>query len=388
MINLVNENIGKPEIDELIEWLKTYPRLTKGPLTVEFEKKWSEFIGCKHSVFVNSGSSANLIALATLKLCYQNRNNKVVLPTLCWATDYAPLIQLGFDPIFCDINLRDLSLDLDELETIFKTQKPAALLLVSVLGLVPNMNHIEYLCKKYNVTLIQDHCESFGSKYDGERLGSTGFCSTFSTYFGHHISTIEGGMVCTDSDEFYEYLLMMRSHGWNRDLSAEGKEYYSGRNKFHEAYTFHVPGFNLRATDLQAFIGINQLDKAEKICEDRNHLFKTYMVNMPRKAWKPVVSDSTFTSAFAYPVIFDTEKQLEKAIELMSEHNIECRPLISGSMPDQPIMWSEMEVHDNRREYKAVDQVDKYGMYLPCHPDMKDIDVIMICELVKQVYSM
>ena len=184
MIKLVNDTINNSDIDKLIEWLGTYPRLTKGELTPRLEEKWSKWLGVKNTVFCNSGSSANLLMLwALVEAGRINRDCKIVVPSVAWATDLAPVIQLGMTPILCDSNLQDLSVDLDHLEIIFKETKPEVLLLVSVLGLVPDMKRIVKLCKEHNVILLEDTCESMGSKFNDKKLGSFGLMSSFSTYF-------------------------------------------------------------------------------------------------------------------------------------------------------------------------------------------------------------
>ena len=165
MIKLVNDTINNKDIDKLIKWLGTYPRLTKGPLTLEFEQKWSDWLGSKFTIFCNSGSSANLLMLWALIECGRiKRDAKIVVPSASWATDLSPVIQLGMTPILCDANLEDLSVDLDHLERIFKETSPDVLLLVSVLGLVPKMEKITELCEEYDVILLEDTCESMGSK--------------------------------------------------------------------------------------------------------------------------------------------------------------------------------------------------------------------------------
>jgi len=225
MIKLVSDTIDKFDIEYLIDWLSQseLPILTKGKITVELEKKWAEKIGTKYSVFVNSGSSAILLTLCALKEFNYLKNNKIVCPALSWATDVSIPMILGFEPFLCDCNLTDLSCDLNHLEEIFIKEDPAALILVSPLGLVPDMKLVVDLCNKYNVILLEDVCESMGSKYNQQYLGSFGFASVFSTYFGHHISTIEGGFINTNDEEFYNALLMIRSHGWDRDLNNEKK---------------------------------------------------------------------------------------------------------------------------------------------------------------------
>jgi CDP-6-deoxy-D-xylo-4-hexulose-3-dehydrase len=194
-IDLIQDTIDNQDIDNLIEWLKTYPRLTKGSKTIEFENKWSKWLGSKYSVFVNSGSSANLLMLYALKVLNKMKNNKVCVPSLCWATDLAPVLQFDMKPLLIDCNLDNLSVDLNHLEEVFKTEQPSVLLLVSVLGLSPDMESIVELCEKYDVILLEDNCESQGTKFKGTKLGNFGLMSSFSTYFGHTMSTIEGGVI-------------------------------------------------------------------------------------------------------------------------------------------------------------------------------------------------
>ena len=174
MIKLVNDTINNKDIDSLINWLGKYPRLTKGPITLELEEKWSKWLGVKNTIFCNSGSSANLLMLwALVEAGRIGRDAKIVVPSVAWATDLAPVIQLGMTPVLCDSNMEDLSVDLNHLETIFKETKPEVLLLVSVLGLVPNMQKINELCYEYNVILLEDTCESMGSKWENKKLGTS-----------------------------------------------------------------------------------------------------------------------------------------------------------------------------------------------------------------------
>ena len=158
-IDLIQDTINNQDIDSLIEWLKDYPRLTKGPKTIEFENKWSQWLGSKYSVFVNSGSSANLLMLYALKVLNKMKNNKVCVPSLCWATDLSPVLQFDMKPLLIDCNLDNLSVDLNHLEEVFKSEQPSVLILVSVLGLSPDMDSIVELCKKYDVILLEDNCE-------------------------------------------------------------------------------------------------------------------------------------------------------------------------------------------------------------------------------------
>lgn len=382
MIRLVEDTIDNKDIDNLIEWLKTYPRLTKGQITLEFEQKWSNWIGCKHSLFVNSGSSANLIVLAALKYGKFLSNNKIVIPSLAWPTDLAPAIQLGYEPILCDINLENLAINTEMLEEIFIKQKPSCLLIVSVLGILPDMDTITELCKKYDVILVGDHCESFGSKFNNNKLGNCGeFASTFSLFFGHHLSTIEGGMVCTNDSDFYDTLLMVRSHGWTRDLSREKQIKLQNEwniDNFNNLYTFYIPGFNLRSTDLQAFIGLGQIDKADEICINRNKNFNLYRKYIKNNELDITNKEDNFISAFAYPFV---NKNIKKLVPLLQYNNIDCRPLICGSMGNQPMY----KMLYGKQSFSNCDIIDEFGIYLPCHDKLSEEDIIYVSELVNSI---
>ena len=379
MIKLVNDTINNKDIDKLIKWLGTYPRLTKGPLTLEFEQKWSDWLGSKFTIFCNSGSSANLLMLWALIECGRiKRDAKIVVPSASWATDLSPVIQLGMTPILCDANLEDLSVDLDHLERIFKETSPDVLLLVSVLGLVPKMEKITELCEEYDVILLEDTCESMGSKYEDKKLGTFGIMSSFSTYFGHHMSTIEGGLICTDDEELYEVLKCIRSHGWDRDSSKEYSDHLRSSwdtSDFDALYTFYHSGFNLRSTDLQSFIGIGQIDKLDEICKKRNSNFKIY--NELLSDFLPYIKDNGFISNFAYPVI---TKDRDKIIKKLQDANIEVRPMICGSMGTQPFYVKRY----GRKELPNVSMVDKYGFYIPNHPELTRKQINKIVKIIKE----
>lgn len=375
---LVANPLTNNYISDLQDWLGTYPKLTKGDLTWELEKEFASYIGTKYSVFVNSGSSANLLALWAAKEESSSLLH-VGVPALSWATDLAPVMQLGLIPTLIDCNFNDLSLDMDFLESVIVNLD--ALMLVSVLGIPPNMDAIMRLCKKHNVLVIEDCCESLGSRFDGKLLGSFGDMSTFSTYFGHHISTIEGGFVCTDSRSLYDLLLAGRSHGWARDLAADSA-LLKGREI--TPFTFLVPGFNLRNTEIGAFLGLKQLEDFRKGLnasrrEDNylqyNQIIATSLLNLPSKKGNVV-------SNFAYPVVFEETTTME-AIDFLAGHGIESRPLIAGSLELQP-MWEDYVSLDDSYEPQCVMAaiVHEYGIYIPNTPRMVKNDVSYIASAV------
>jgi CDP-6-deoxy-D-xylo-4-hexulose-3-dehydrase len=380
-IDLVQDTIDNQDIDNLIEWLKDYPRLTKGSKTIEFENKWSQWLGTKYSVFVNSGSSANLLMLYALKILNKMKNNKVCVPTLCWATDLAPVLQFDMEPLLIDCNLDNLSVDLTHLEEVFKTEQPSVLLLVSVLGLSPDMDSIVELCKKYDVILLEDNCESQGTKFKGTKLGNFGLMSSFSTYFGHTMSTIEGGVISTNDEEIYNILLQLRSHGWDRDLSFEKQQELRKEwdvTDFSALYTFYIPGFNLRSTDLQAQIGIKQLDKVDGMINNRYENFLYYKSKLEHNTWFPKTFDDSYTSNFAIPFITKTVEDKEKLIKELEENNIACRPLISGSMGTQP--FYKKLYGENKLPKCSI--VDERGIYVPNHDKMTKEDIDRVCNIL------
>lgn len=378
MITLVKDTIDNNDIDRLVDWLKTYPRLTKGPVTLELEKKYSKWLGRKYSVFVNSGSSANLLMLSALQQGGYLSNNKVVVPSVAWATDLAPVMQLGLKPILCDSNKRDLSADLEHLEKIFKEEMPSALMFVSVLGLVPEMDKVVKLCEDYDVILLEDTCESMGSKYRDTKLGTFGRMASFSTFFGHHISTIEGGFISTDDKDLYDILVAIRAHGWDRDLDTE-KQIELQQNwdvsTFNSLYTFYYQGFNVRATDLQAYIGLTQIDKLDDWGVKREQNYLKYQELIKNDHWKPVGDLNDFTSNFAYPIIHPKRDEIVEQLEV---NGVEVRPMICGSMGTQPFYVKEY----GRLELPKVTEIDTYGFYVPNNPHLTDDEIEYICNII------
>jgi len=382
-IKLVSDTIDKKDLKALSDWMlqSETPQLTKGPLTIEFEKNWSEWLGVKHTTFVNSGSSAILLALAALKETNRLRNEKVVVPALSWVTDVSSVMQLGMTPILCDCNNEDLSLDLDDLERIFIESNPSIMILVSVLGLVPDMNGVVKLCKKYGVYLIEDVCESVGSSYKGNKLGTFGDISLFSLYYGHHISTIEGGLICTNNEELNTIIRSMRSHGWDRDWNDKTKREYKDLydiSEFDSMYTFYYPGYNLRSTDLQAFIGLRQIGKIDEFSKLRSYNFKIYQELLSEYNELDIeYREDTFISNFAYPMVHANR---EKIITALREKNIEVRPLIAGNMANKPF-W-KMKYGDRDDYFFNCVDIDKCGFYLPNHQGLIREDIEFICSII------
>ena len=289
----------------------------------------------------------------------------------------APVIQLGLEPLLCDSNLKDLSVDLEHLEKIFIEEAPSALLLVSVLGLVPDMESIVELCERYDVILLEDTCEAMGCEFVGQKLGTFGLASTFSTFFGHHISTIEGGIISTDDTDFYELLVSLRSHGWDRDLSKETQiklQEEWGVSEFNALYTFYYSGFNFRSTDLQAYVGLSQIDNLNDWGKQREDNYYLYQ-RLIETEWKPTSYFDSLTSNFAYPVI---SEHRDKIVKKLQENDVEVRPMICGSMGTQPFYVK----HYEKLELPNVSIIDKDGFYVPNHPKLTVDEIAFITEII------
>ena len=379
--HLVEDTIDKQDIDALIEWLKTYPRLTKGTLTPIFEQKWSDWLGRNYSVFCNSGSSANLLMYYTLLLSGRLKNKKVIVPSVGWVTTIAPAIQFGFEPIMCEADPETFGLDLDHLEKLLKEHNPSTVIMVQVLGVPHKMEEIMKLKEKYGFILLEDACAAMGSSYKDAHVGTFGDMSSFSFYFGHQISTIEGGMVSTNDKQFYDLLLMLRSHGWGKDLddaTHQGHIQKHNVDDFHAPFVFYEPGFNLRSTDLNAFIGIRQIDKMEWLIKRRfeNHtLYKKLFGDALR--YQQYHPSSIVCSIHFGALAKDTEER-RKIVKGLEEHGVEIRIFSAGNLGLHPF-WTGRY---GKGSFPMADRIHYSGFFLPNNPSLTPDDVAHIANIV------
>lgn len=377
-IPLVRDTISRDDLRALSEWLLTNPRLSKGPLCDDFERQFAQWQGCRRAHFVNSGSSANLLAINALQVAGTLApGDKVIAPAISWTTTVAPITQLQCEPVLCDADPDNLGLSVEHLEQLAKTSGAKALILCHVLGVPNRMREIAEICKRFDLVLIEDCCEALGSEYDGVRVGNFGDLCTFSFYFGHHMSTIEGGMICAKSDEHSNIIRSIRSHGWNRDLDEqrilELRERY-GIDAFSDKYTFYNPGFNFRSTDLNAFLGLKQLDRLSRVVDARQRVWDQYQTLMQSAAWRSVGPVGSRVSAFAWPMLSPDRAALAA---ILDEKGIETRPLVCGSIGRQP--WYVDRY--GSVELEVADRVHQHGLYVPINPQLSDDEIAEICSI-------
>ena len=379
---LAKETINDEDVDALCNWLKTYPRLTKGDLTWQVEAKWANFIGTKHAVFNNSGSSANLLMVAAAMMSGRIKNKKIVVPSVGWVTTISPAIQLGLTPIMVGADPKTYGIDLDQLEQICKKEKPDAVIFVQVLGVPHYKKRMLDLKEKYGFCLLEDACAALGASYsDGSMVGTIGDMSSFSFYFGHQLSTIEGGMVNTNDKELYDMLLMLRSHGWGKDLDQESYDHLIEKNNvddFHKPFTFFVPGFNLRSTDLQAFLGLRQIDRAEEIKALRNRNHKRYAENLSGVVSFQDWGDNNPVS-ISFGAIADNTEHRKEIVSRLVENGIETRIFSAGNLGLHPF-WVERY---GRFDDEMSNKIHSCGFFVPNYPELEAHEIDFICDVIR-----
>tara|TARA_R110000803_G_scaffold66468_1_gene127987 strand:- start:1087 stop:2253 length:1167 start_codon:yes stop_codon:yes gene_type:complete len=378
---LAKETINDEDVNALCEWLKSYPRLTKGNLTIQVEKDWAEYIGTKYAVFNNSGSSANLLMVATAVQCGLIPNKKIVVPSVGWVTTISPAIQLGLEPIMCGSDKNTFGIDLDQLEKICERERPDAVIFVQVLGVPHYKERLLSLKDKYGFVLLEDACAALGARYaDGTMVGTVGDMSSFSFYFGHQLSTIEGGMVNVNNKELYDMLLMLRSHGWAKDLDKEtydGMMLKNGVDDFHSPFTFFIPGYNLRSTDLQAFLGIRQIKKAAWASENRNKNHVLYAEKLRGYVEFQEWGDS-YPVSISFGAIADNTDHRREIVNRLVDNGIETRIFSAGNLGRHPF-WTNLY---DEFEDKQSDKIHSRGFFVPNYPELTEEEIDFICNVI------
>jgi len=385
---LMRHNITRADLDAVIEHLKQDdPILTNGPQCAAFEAGWSEWLGVRHSVFVNSGASANLIAMALLKIRHPD-GGEVIVPPLTWVSDIASVLQNGFTPVFADIDRRTLAMAPHEILAKV-TPRTRAVFLTHVQGFDGLTDELLGQLERRSIPLIEDVCESHGATHNGRRLGSFGWVSNFSFYYAHHMSTIEGGMVCTDDPVAYQQIRMLRSHGMVREVSdADVRSQWQRENpELNPDFIFAFPAYNLRNTELGAIIGRSQLKRLDHNVDLRTRNLHRFLQRIDAKRYQ---SDFLLegSSNYAFNLVLNEADPVfvDRLMAAMRESGIEFRrgSAGGGNQLRQPYLRGIVPA-DHHLRFPHCEHVHFYGFYIGNFPDLRDDEIDAICRVVNAV---
>ena len=375
----------KKEKLKLIKFIKNSEKLSMGKNVEKFEKKFSTFLKCKSSIMVNSGSSANLLLLQALKNLNKIKSgDEIGFSALTWSTNLMPIMQLGLKPVPIDVNLKTLNVSPENLTAALKKNKIKCLFLTNVLGFADNILEISRICKKRKILLIEDNCESLGSEFKGKKLGTFGFASTHSFYVGHHISSIEGGSVSTNDEKLSDMLKISRAHGWLRNINLNKRKEYIKKfkiNKFYENYAFFDLSFNLRPTEINGFIGFNQLSYLKIIIDRRYKNFKLFNEASKKNNafYELELKNMNLISNFTFPLLCRNKKLFRKYVRKFNINKIEIRPLIAGDITKQPFFKKYIK---KKFYLPNTNYLHDNAFYIPNRPDLNRGEIKRILNII------
>ena len=375
---LINDSITDSDKKALTDFINTpNQRFTQGEKVREFEDAWSKYLGCEYSVFVNSGASANYIMTSIMK--EEKGLGEVIVSPLGWVSDVSPLVNLGFTPVFVDVDMSNMSISLENIKKAM-TKDTVGICLVHVLGFSAINKELVNFAKDNDLFLIEDCCESHGAKHKGQMVGTFGDISNFSFYFGHHITTIEGGMVCTNDANLYNLAKLFRSHGMTREAHPNLQEFYKIRYpKLNPLFTFAVPGYNMRNQEMNAVLGLEQLKRLDFNVEKRSENFETWVDNLGDRYFTDY--DVNGNSNFALPLILKEEDEdlFSKCCKLLEDEKVEFRVGTAGggNQARQPYLESyEFRAYD----LKNINHIHDFGLYIGNHPELNNEQIVDLCQ--------
>ena len=370
---LMSDNIDKEDVNALIEFLSQdqIPKLTNGPKVIEFENAWGEWLGTKYNLMVNSGASAN--ELTMLALNYIHGKGEIIVPPLTWISDISSVIFSGMKPVFCDINLKNFSFDIEKLKQVI-TPNTKAIFLTHVLGVNGLTDELIQLCNDNNILLIEDVCESHGTTFKGQKVGTYGFASNFSFYFAHHMSTIEGGMVCTNDEKFYQICRALRSHGMMREMTNNEmkQEIIDANPDLNPDFIFIRPAHNFRSTELNAVIGLSQIKKLDSNNLHRVDNFKYFMERLDsNKYHTDIEMDGQCNYAFIIVLKDGNFEMRDKLESTLKEKGIEFRRGLSGGGNQLRQPWFKKHFNIDHSQFPNMDHVHHFGWYVGNYPSLE-----------------
>jgi len=368
---LATSSWEKEELDAMQRVIAT-GMFTMGEHVNAFEKDFTQFVGSKYCVMVNSGSSANLLIVAALFYTKNadlklQRGDEIIVPAVSWSTTYYPLYQYGLKIKFVDIDLHTLNYDLEQL-ALAVTDKTRAIMAVNLLGNPNDFGRIQEIIGDRKIVLIEDNCESMGATYNGKQAGTFGVMGSFSSFFSHHISTMEGGLIVTDDEELYQILLSLRAHGWTRNLPKQNLVCSEkSDDPFEESFRFVLPGYNVRPLELEGALGVEQVKRLPTLIQERRKngaLLQAAMAAHPEIIIQEEIGESSW---FGFSLVIRPGSKLTRKslVEKLNELGFECRPIVAGNFAkNEVVKYFDSEVHG---ELKNAEHIDKFGLFVGNH---------------------
>lgn len=388
--SLINDNVSREDRQVLSDFILSNQRLTNGNKVKEFEKVWSNWLGVKYSTMLNSGNSGNFVSIAIVKEL--KGVGEVIVPPLGWVSDISSVVQLGMTPVFVDICLDNLSITTENIKNAI-TEKTKAIVLVHCLGFNGINDEIIRIAKEKNILLIEDCCEAHGATYNNRKVGTFGDISIFSFYFGHHITTVEGGMICTSDEKIHELSKLFRSHGMTREGSDKTQNYYKkSYPDLNPLFTFAVAGFNMRSTEINAVLGLEQMKRIDYNIEKRRHNLSIWVKNLDGNKYYTQF-DMDGNSSFALPLIvkpnyqdrFHINDDYSSVCDILDMYGVEYRlgTAGGGNQAHQPYLKNcEYKIVG---ELNVVDYIHNNSLYIGNHTDLNDEQIIKLTKLLNNV---
>jgi len=378
---LINDNITQKDREILAKFVIETNRFTNGPKVKEFERVWSEWLGVKYSVMVGSGASANYITTSIVREM-KGQRGEIIVPPIGWVSDISSVINTGFTPVFVDVDLDTMAISYEKIKAAIN-ENTKAIVLVHVLGFNGINDKLIELAKEHDLLLIEDCCESHGATYKGIKVGTFGDMSCFSFYFGHHMTTIEGGMVSTNNEEIYEFAKMFRSHGMTREASVRTQEKYFKKD-VNPLFTFAVPGYNMRSTEINAVIGLEQINRLDYNIRRRQENFSNWNSNLSDDLYyKDYLIEGN--SNYALPLILKNNDKIKKVCEILIREKVEYRlgTAGGGNQSRQPYL--------ERYDFKVVGELENSnyihdcGLYIGNHPELTHEQIVNLCRKLNKL---
>lgn len=381
---LINDNVNETDRKVLSDFILSGERLTNGPKVKEFEKIWSEWLGVKHSVMVNSGASANYISIAMVKEL--KGIGEVIVPPLGWVSDLSSVAQLGMTPVIVDIDMSSLAITAENIKKAI-TSNTKAIVLVHTLGFNGLTDEILAIAKEHNLLLIEDCCESHGATFKDKKIGTYGDISLFSFYFGHHITTIEGGVVCVNDDKLHDLAKLFRSHGMTREASQDLQKHYQLKYPhLNPLFTFAVAGFNMRSTEINAVLGIEQMKRLDYNIQKRTENLNTWLKSLNGSKYF-LSFPSNGSSNFALPLVLQSayRDKLDEVCKILEEEKVEYRLGTAGGGNQALQPYLTKFNHKIEGNLPVVNYIHHNALYIGNHPELTSNQIVNLCSKLNKI---